>query len=161
MVSEVEKIERFILGRWIGMQKAYGYWVQVWIGRLRLHVFLQGDPGEALHSHPWPYTSFPFSSYVEEYLDDAGEIKRQVIRRFRLNRQPATHTHRILGKWSGKYVDGEPTVVPGRVVTICFSGRVEREMQFFRMHKGRLKAYDWKPYLRRFGRLPSKRDGVL
>lgn len=157
MANEIEKVRRFALGSWFGCQTVYGYFGQFWIGRVHLHIFHKPDPSEVMHDHPWSFVSFPFSSYVEEYLEpETGEVKFDVIRRFRLNRKSASHTHRYLGKWSGKYVGGVPTVVPGRVVTICLRGAAGRPWHYWRLHKGHVRKYPWLAYLRHVGHLPSK-----
>src|SRR5690606_22644970 len=96
--------------------------------------------------------------YVEEYLDETGTIKHAVIRRFRFNRKPESHTHRYLGKWSGHYVDGHPVVAPGAVVTLCWRGRGGHEWHYWRVHKGRVRKYDWRQYLRHVGHRPSRQQ---
>jgi len=159
MADELAKLDRATeKPTFLGWQTTYGFFTQIWIGRLRFHVFHRPDPGEALHSHPWRYTSIPLRPYVEEYLDPDGTVRRQVIRRLRLNRQPATHTHRILGRWSGEYRDGEPTVIPGAVPTICWRGPVVGKWHYWRKVKGNIRRYDWRQYLRHVGHRPSKQQ---
>ena len=155
MTNDIEKAGRFTRPRLFGYQTVYGFFTQVWIGRLRLHVFLKPDPGEAMHDHPWSFTSLPLVSYVEEMVDEAtGDVRTNVVRAFRLNSRPATLAHRYLGKWSGK---GD-AVVPGVVITLCWRGRGGRSWQYVRFHKGSLRRYPWRAYLRHIGQLPSRHE---
>lgn len=155
MRSNIDKVGRFVGSAWAGWQTSYGYFRQIWVGPFHLNIFIAPDPGEAMHDHPWWFVSFPFVSYVEDYLDADGTIKRQVIPRFRFNHQPKTHTHRILGAWSGEYRDGVPTTGPGIAWTLAYMGPVEREFSYWREHKGKIRKYPWKAYLRRVGDKPT------
>jgi len=157
-MSEIDKVHLAAGDRPFGCQTFYGYFTQVWIGRLRLHVFIKADPGEAMHDHPWSFVSLPFVSYVEEYLH-GGEIKRQVIPMLRLNRKPATHAHRYLGRWSGRVNwKGEPSVEPGAVITLCWRGKGGRAWRYWRQHRGVMRSHPWRTYLRQVGQRASKHD---
>lgn len=47
------------------------YMTRYWIGRMRLHIFYRGDSDADPHDHPWDFWTFPLTSYVEEYVDEA------------------------------------------------------------------------------------------
>jgi hypothetical protein len=148
-MSEIQKIAKASTPQPWGMQTFFGYFSQVWFYRIRLNIFWSFDPGEGLHDHAWDFISFPFVSYVEEYLDGV-EIKRQVIPRFRFNRKAATHCHRYLGKWSGVGTE----VMPGAAWTLCYTAAPRRKWFYVRLHKGKVYRFPWQPYLRRIANLP-------
>lgn len=150
------------------------YMTRFWIGRLRLHVFWRGDKDPDHHDHPWGFWTFPLNSYVEEVVetrsplyDESGnciewapdgavrEVYRQVVPAWRLHYRPATHTHRVLGR----YVPGRTefdtageTPVPsydshGKVTTIVWRGKDERKWGFLKNRDGKWCWVHWKDYV--------------
>lgn len=113
------------------------YMRRYWIGRLRLHIFYRGDNDPDHHDHPWDFWTFPLTSYVEEVAEPiwmSGPLptqyhpRRQVVRAFRLHYRPATHCHRVLGRYStpialygGK--ERNPRFDQGRIITLVWRGR--------------------------------------
>lgn len=146
MLNNVGKIARGASKAWFGWQTAYAYHRQLWIGRLRFHQFLRGDPGDAAHNHPWPFYTFPLTSYVEEVWGADGSQKLQVVRRFHLHYRPASHTHKVLGAL-GYEIPGWPVQVrKGSVFTIVWRGKHSGDWFYWRKGK-RLHAFPWRPYL--------------
>lgn len=137
------------LAAFCGWKTFFGYFTQIWFWRFRVNIFWRPDPGQAMHDHAWDFVSFPFVPYVEEYLDGVG-VKRQVIHRFRLNRKPAEHSHRYLGKWSGVGVG----VKPGVVWTFCYAGSVRRAWFYWRVDK-KVRKLEPVGYLRRIVNKPQ------
>lgn len=72
------------LDRWI---------VYVGIGTLRLHKFWRGDDDRAPHDHPWPFVTFPLTTYYEKLSD---ETVREV-KAWRLHFRPSAVRHIVLG----------------------------------------------------------------
>lgn len=131
------------------------YMTRVWFGRLRLHIFHRGDEDPDPHDHPWGFWTFPLTSYVEEvtYWKDQNfsEVIKivRVVKAFRLHYRPATHTHRVLGRWTGQEACGVPSVAsePGRMITIVWRGSVERAWGFFKTRDGRSCWVVWREYV--------------
>lgn len=143
MLSNVDKIARGASKRWFGWQTAYDYHQQIWIGRFRFHRFLRGDPGDAHHNHPWPFYTFPLTSYVEDVLDPVTMTTyQQVVHRFRFHYRAASHTHRVLGAWSGTGFK----VRKGSIFTLVWRGKHEGEWFYWRVGK-RLHYFPWRRYL--------------
>lgn len=146
MSKDFAKVEAASGQARFGCQTFFGYFTQVWAGPLRLNIFHKEDPGAAMHNHAWDFCSIPLVSYVEEYLDEETQtLKHRVVKRFRFNRCEAEHTHRYLGKWSGKGFE----VMPGRAFTLCYTAPPRRSWSYVRVHKGKVRRFPWQPYLRR------------
>lgn len=99
------------------------YMTRIWLGRLRVHIFYRGDEDRDPHDHPWSFSTFPLSSYVEEVTEritpfpapvigegDAArfapiayQTRLQVVPAWRWNYRPATHCHRVVGAFTGIY----------------------------------------------------------
>lgn len=141
------------------------YMTRYWIGRLRLHIFHRGDLDELCHNHPWDFWTFPLTPYVEMVLDPrivAGALdphsdgfigepsrksyRRELVRAFRFTFRKASHSHRVLGRWSGwshtrtggtyrGFEEGRehsPIADPRkRIITIVWRGRAEHPWGFF------------------------------
>lgn len=116
----------------IGRHTIYGadgehetpYMTRVWIGRLRLHIFHRGDADPDPHDHPWDFWTFPLTSYVEDVtvptfaeqtaLRRSGApivairmnrtTHRRLVRAWRVHFRPATYAHRVLGRFSGEWL---------------------------------------------------------
>lgn len=73
---------------------------------LRLHKFFSGDDDRAPHTHPWPFLTFPFHSYVEALYEE-GVFKRfNVVKKFRFHFRPAHHEHIVKGPmWTAGFRD--------------------------------------------------------
>lgn len=141
--------------RLLGVTTSYGYQTSAWLWRLRLHVFWTEDPGEAYHDHPWPFTTLPLVAYVEAVLNpETGQVLRVVVPAGRRTRRPATHTHRVLGRWAGTGTD----VAPGAVVTLCWRGRHERDWQYVVPRSGRVHSFNWRRYLERMDGVPRRQS---
>lgn len=157
----------------IGWSTVYGwdggvrspYMTRAWIGRLYLHVFHRGDADPDPHDHPWDFWTFPLTSYVEEVTRDISNSalsvgpdrttpiwsqRRQVVRAWRLSFRPATHTHRVLGRFDGyDNPDGYPglAVKPGKIVTIVWKGPKKRPWGFLKNHEGKWCWIAWRDYV--------------
>ena len=131
-------------------EHATAYMTRYWIGRLRLHVFHRGDQDPDAHDHPWGFWTFPFTSYVEEVVerDEDGHYKRfQIVPAWRLNYRPATHTHRVLGRYGGFDVMGVPVIVTAPIVTLVWRGKDERKWGFLKHRDGKWCWVHWKSYV--------------
>lgn len=157
--------------RFIGFATIYGahgehetsYLTRAWIGRFRLHIFHRGDADPDCHDHPWPFWTFPLTSYVEEVAEwDPAQgtfrKRRQLVRAFRLHYRPATHCHRVLGRaaphqgYTGTSgPDGRFELVPDvdgrRIVTIVWRGRGGRPWGFLKNRNGRWCWTHWREYV--------------
>lgn len=132
------------------------YMTRLWLGRLRLHIFHRGDRNPDCHDHPWDFWTFPLTSYLEEVFAYDPDLQIHVahvkiVSAFRVTFQPATHTHRVLGRWSGKFNDGgffgeandNRALKPGRIITIVWRGAAYREWGFAKHRAGK---WCWVPY---------------
>lgn len=147
------------------------YFFRVWLGRLRFHVFHTGDPTRDHHDHPWEFWTFPLNDYIEEVLtvppykgsipSPFVAVHRQIVRRLRVHYRPATHTHRVLGAWSGEFERGQsgfrmPKPAEGRkVYTIVWSGdntARKRQWGFWRNDGLRLCWMTWQRYILQGGK---------
>lgn len=132
------------------------YMTRYWIGRLRLHIFYRGDLDPDPHDHPWHFWTFPLTSYVEEvlepildpvypYLMPTGYRRfLRVVPAWRLSFRKATHTHRVLGRYSG-YVP--MTVLEGKIITLVWRGPEHRKWGFLKNRDGEWCWQPWKRYL--------------
>jgi len=178
----------------VGLHTIYGdengqrtpYMTRAWIWRLRLHIFHRGDVDPDYHDHPWDFWTFPLTSYVEEVVDtditalahvggffaavkpDAPAVTRNVVPAFRWTYRPATHCHRVTGRYSGIYFtekgrmsdeiasdDAEwrvPLADQRRVITIVWRGRSGRRWGFLKFSDGRFCWVHWKEYVFRGGK---------
>lgn len=151
--------------QWYGTNVVYGaegdhdtpYMRRIWIGRLRLHIFFRGDADPDPHDHPWDFWTFPLHSYVEDVTtcDPQGRYstRREVVARWRLHYRPATHTHRVLGRYkpSERRVPRRD-VGPGRIVTIVWRGGSERKWGFLKYRDGKWCWQHWKEYVYQGGK---------
>lgn len=158
-------------------EHATPYQTRVTIGRLRFHIFHRGDADPDCHDHPWDFWTFPLTSYVEEVAlpapgvtekviwdDHAGEyfrepnpnfvLKRQIVKAFRLHFKPATHTHRVLGRWSGEKLEVQSEVyreIPSyndrTVFTIVWRSPKYREWGFLKERLGKWCRVHWRDYV--------------
>lgn len=157
---------------WMGHSTIYGvdgehktaYMTRLWIGRLRLHIFHRGDNDPDPHDHPWPFWTFPLTSYIEEvthgylafmarhqevvvYHGDHNTLN--VVRAFRWTYQPATHMHRVLCRTGDNPYD--PT--SGRkIVTFVWRGKTERKWGFLKNRDGKWCWTPWKDYISNGGK---------
>ncbi len=163
-------------GPFIGWHTIYGadgdhdtpYMTRIWFGRLRLHIFHRGDADPDCHDHPWDFWTFPLTSYVEEvatpspYKFHSGtpyehDLHRQVVLAFRLTYRPATHCHRVIGRYAGvdayDFVGWKPGAAPvpqtdsRRIVTLVWRGRQGRKWGFLRNRDGKWCWTPWKEYV--------------
>ena len=132
------------------------YMTRIWFGRLRLHVFYRGDNDPDCHDHPWAFWTFPLTSYVEEVAKRDGGggffLHRQIVRAFRVSYRPATHCHRVLGRYAGfetweSVIGSVPETDGRRIVTIVWRGRNGRKWGFLRKREGRWCWTPWKEYV--------------
>lgn len=142
--------------RFFGWGTVYGFQSQLWLGRLRFHIFWREEPGEAFHDHAWGFVTFPLHSYVEEVLRDDGSTVKQVVRSFRFSHRHATHTHRVLGRWDGLGLVDVAGTLPGKVMTICIRGPSRGTWNYVRRDGGRVRRFPWKAYLRRVDKVPER-----
>lgn len=142
------------------------YMSRYWIGRLRLHIFHRGDVDADPHDHPWNFWTFPLVSYLEEVTRYAGErfpdtnyhpdaenksvpyyeTRSQVVKAWRLHYRPATHTHRVMGKFWG-HMGITPCFKPGKIVTIVWRGGGKRAWGFLKNRDGKWCWIAWKKYV--------------
>lgn len=136
------------------------YMTRVVIGRFRLHIFYRGDLDPDPHDHPWGFWTFPLTSYVEEVTEphpdpttvsdgDAYRTRWQVVRSWRLHHRPATHTHRVLGRFVPGLVPSHIGVDPhGRVITLVWRERKTRaNWGFLKLRDGRWCWQYWRDYI--------------
>lgn len=169
------------------------YMRRMWIGRLRLHVFYRGDNDPDPHDHPWDFWTFPLTPYVEEVVsaptglwfslgedegmpegwDDKPRRFRQVVPAFRWSFRPATHCHRVLGRFSGNawsrsmglfvarvsprganrdpdlepYYDFATPEHPSRMITIVWRSKVKRKWGFLKNRDGKWCWQYWREYV--------------
>lgn len=169
--------ERFI--GWNTIHGAHGeyrtpYMTRVWIGRLRLHIFHRGDADPDCHDHPWDFWTFPLTAYVEEVATREMEdrefdpyaprhpfyrLSRQVVPAFRWSFRPATHTHRVIGRYDpiatsllmpnafspGSSLD--PQIDDGKIITIVWQGKPRRKWGFLRNRDSQWCWTPWKDYV--------------
>lgn len=169
-------------GRPYGRSTIYGkdhntpYMTRYWFGRLRLHIFYRGDHDPDPHDHPWSFWTFPLTPYVEEvtlplplhvdkqydtiYSEQRYVKHWQIVRAFWPQYRPATHTHRVIGRFNG-HEDGltPRTVHPNvhmtndavdysrRIITIVWRGPDERKWGFLKKRDGRWCWVHWKEYV--------------
>lgn len=140
---------------WHRIEDADGspYMLRIWVGRLRLHVFHRGDHDPDCHDHPWDFWTFPLTPYVEEVLDlEIGEEprrRRQLVRAFRLSHRPATHCHRVLGRYAdtSEYDPEWPAWKPGPIVTLVWRSKPKRDWGFLKNRDGEWCWVAWKDYV--------------
>ncbi len=153
-------------GAFIGYSTIYGvdgehrspYMTRFWIGRLRLHVFHRGDADPDPHDHPWPFWTFPFTSYIEEVTDYAPmqqsppeppAMTLNLVRAFRWTYRPATHCHRVLCR------NGDDPTKPNetrKIVTLVWRGRTERAWGFLKTRDGKWCWIGCKDYIFKGGK---------
>lgn len=145
------------------------YMTRVWVGRLRLHIFHRGDKDEDCHDHPWDFWTFPLTSYAEEVLHEhrqthaAQGIKSapkffstfDVVKRFCWHFRKAEHSHRVIGKTTGKIVlqavengfKKRPEIVSGRIFTVVWlATEPRRKWGFWKNREGRWCWMGWRKY---------------
>lgn len=178
------------------------YMFRLWVGRLRLHVFYRGDADPDCHDHPWDFWTFPLTPYVEEVVVDRNPYEGvtdqnsasielaivegtlplhkkvlQVVPAFRLSFRPATHCHRVLGRWNGRHMRLEgyafgdpewpcydsydaqgdpqpipyegyyPQSVPGKIVTLVWRSEKKRSWGFLKNRDGKWCWVAWRDYV--------------
>ncbi|MCW1412157.1 hypothetical protein OLZ32_27800 [Rhizobium sp. 1AS11] len=153
------------------------YMTRAWFGRLRLHIFHRGDADPDCHDHPWDFWTFPLTSYVEEVAKPVTKgvaplellllppenytLSRQVVPAFRLTYRPATHCHRVIGRYSGVWFSkggriyskspiepsGSPITDSRKVVTLVWRGGIGRKWGFLRNRDGKWCWTPWKEYV--------------
>lgn len=155
------------------------YMRRFWLGRLRLHIFHRGDQDDDCHDHPWGFWTFPLTSYVEEVVvedrvkDQMPGVpsvyrrrRLQVVPAFRLTFRPATHTHRVLGRYAGfarvkglaatfpyaativnRVIGCEPIITRGPIVTIVWRTGDQRNWGFLKERNGRWCWVAWREYV--------------
>jgi len=155
------------------------YMTRIWIGRLRLHIFHRGDSDADPHDHPWNFWTFPLTPYVEEVVqkrsmmfDEDGhqaewshdgmitERFRQIVPAWRLSYRPATHCHRVLGRYLGPkpfrdmqlYAEGRVLCSDelhgaGRIVTVVWRSKVRRSWGFLKHRDGKWCWVYWRDYV--------------
>lgn len=167
--------------RFYGWHTIYGvdgehstpYMTRIWLGRLRLHIFYRGDADPDCHDHPWDFWTLPLTPYVEEvatpdtkglsYMEalfcgpERYKLHRQVVRAFRLSYRPATHCHRVIGRYNGQDLWDYPGRVPGsepipqtdarKIVTLVWRGQSGRKWGFLRNRDGQWCWTPWKEYV--------------
>lgn len=178
MESAFEKSKKYqttSASRFMGRSVIYGkeddrntpYMTRYWFGRLRLHIFYRGDQDPDCHDHPWDFWTFPLTPYVEEVVEpcaatsvaayiatgEMGTAYRkhlQVVPAWRWTFRPATHTHRVLGRWwRTGWVKGipMPETKEGRIITIVWRSEDKRKWGFLKNRDGKWCWMHWKEYV--------------
>ena len=167
-------------GKFMGINTIFGrdgeqggpYMTRAWFWRLRLHTFHRPDQDEDCHDHPWDFWTFPLVSYVEDVVvqvptgkmllsnppqrEMVNEKRRQIVPAFRISFRPATHCHRVLGryrKWTpvaGNAVrlnewDKDPS--PGKIVTLVWISKPKRAWGFLKNREGEWCWVAWRDYI--------------
>lgn len=93
--------------------------------QLYLHKIIRPDHDRALHDHPWWFWALVlWGGYVEEVMENGGQITRRHIGWLRLNRKRAEGIHRI------DSLDGG-----GPTWTLFLTGPLERDWGFWESSK--------------------------
>ena len=103
-----------------------------------LHKFHRGDWDDALHDHPWPFTSLILAGgYWEWTAGSDGALSRRWYGPGRVLRRPAAWRHRV------ELRDGRPCW------TLVFRGRKAKSWSFFCTIAGRLTGREvpWRSYI--------------
>jgi hypothetical protein len=93
----------------------------VGVGTVRLHKFWRGDDDRASHDHPWPFITFPFTSYTEEFWQPSRFVPSlwvrdtRVVKAWRFHYRPAKFRHIVLGRADGKGTPFWTFVITGPV----------------------------------------------
>jgi len=147
--------------KWFGMSTIVNgsgelYATRIWLGRLRLHIFYRGDTAPDPHDHPWPFWTFPLTSYWEEKyypMEEHGWVySYKFVRRFRLHYRSARYTHRVLGRAALEPGDegfcyARAVLSDKPIVTVVWRGRSERTWGFLRRRNGQWCWTDWRDYI--------------
>lgn len=64
---------------------------------LRLHQFFRGDDDRASHTHPWPFITFPFTTYVERIFKEGVEQGPRKVKAWRFHYRPHDFEHIVVG----------------------------------------------------------------
>jgi hypothetical protein len=149
------------------------YMTRLWIGRLRLHIFHRGDTDPDMHDHPWGFWTFPLTAYLEEAasfpIDDAccelctdsdvgcrvchlsGELNaptkiiNQIVQAFKWSYRPATHTHRVLGRWPHEFIGMNRPF--HKIVTIVWTEKKSRSWGFLKNRDDKWCWLPWRDYV--------------
>lgn len=137
------------------------YLTRVMLGRLRLHIFHRGDEDPDAHDHPWDFWTFPLTPYVEEVVepfDPVGSIpyrrRLALVPAFRISYRPATHAHRVIGRFDPSRPGRGPVDCFGvartsrrKIVTIVWLGRSQRAWGFLKSRDGEWCWVAWRDYV--------------
>lgn len=138
--------ERFDIGR-----ESKGTYLSRWVLRgkrmegtgtaVYLHKFHRSDDDDALHCHPWPFTSvILWGGYWEHTADRAGKVSRRWYGPGRVLSRGAAHRHRV-------------ELPPGcDCWTLVFRGVKEKSWSFYCLNKlGFLtgKSVPWRSFVDR------------
>lgn len=151
-------------GEWTPYMEKWGLHLGP-LGSVWLHHFFRGDADRDPHDHPWPFWTFPLTTYVEEVRTstDAWEgepfalVYRHKVDRFRVHFRPAAYAHRVIGPWNGREevcrcgsteagygwpcnMGGclfEPEARAGSIWTIVFHRPRVRKWGFWKLREGR------------------------
>lgn len=152
------------MSRFIDWNTIYGadgehdtpYMFRAWIGRLRLHIFYRGDADPDPHDHPWPFWTFPLTTYIEEVTTPNGDGSYarglQMVEAFRWHYRPATHTHRVIGRMDPSTYEllpalGEFVINDKKIITLVWRGTGERRWGFLKYRDGQWCWTHWKKYV--------------
>lgn len=115
------------LTRWVLWGSRYGVPGAPPAGAVYLHRFRRGDRDQALHDHPWPFTSvILWGGYWEWTADARGVLRRRWYGPGRVLKRPSGHRHRV-------------ELPAGRECwTLVFKGAKERSWKFWCVAAGRL-----------------------
>lgn len=159
------------------------YMTRYWFGRLRLHIFYQGDPGNDVHDHPWDFWTLPLNtSYLElvttfaRYGDEeTGEIKTavlshyEIVPRWKFTFRKAVHLHRVIGPFRGDihygartagdvYYSGRVSYFGTSLDAINPASRLPKDAEVYPEH-GRIVTLVWRSEPKRVWGFLKHRDG--
>jgi len=126
------------------------YMTRYMLGWFRLHIFYRGDDDPDPHDHPWAFWTFPLISYVEEFFTPSGDTwiaETRVVRAFRLHHRPATHTHRVIGRYDRTDPSGAILTRKGKIVTLVLRVGKERSWGFLKHRDGNWCWVAWRNYI--------------
>jgi hypothetical protein len=114
---------------------------------LRVHRFLQGDDGRAVHDHPFWFITFPLHGYYERYWDTASRLLRvRYVKPWRFHFRPAKHRHIVLLEPDQVLPNGKRMRVPAW--TFAIAGRYSRTWGFWPTPSEFIPASAWEKYCR-------------
>lgn len=99
------------------------------------------------YSYPLDSDEARFSPLAAERGRPTYRKRWQVVPAWRLTFRPATHTHRVIGRYAGFEQSGVPVVAFAPIVTLVWRGKDERKWGFLKHRDGKWCWVHWKSYV--------------